>query len=257
MERHPAVAGGGAQDGPVVVEGALHGPEGHGAAGAALREHQDGAQGPARGSGTATSVPRRCRRSPGAGRAGTAAGPPCTAAPRCSWGHSDTVSPPCPLQGPPSPGPRWHRAAPGLGVTRPHRAAPEEWGPQCPSAPQGGVTGLWVVPRVQGDTREVVAEPCRGIWVPHGVWELPWARGHPWGVGAAPSPTHRRHLRLRRATPSPHELEQELQGPQDPQVPRGRAGAGGSGTLAGVPRAGSCVRKVMVKQWGQAEAARG
>lgn len=205
--------------------------------------------------------PRRCRGAAGAHL--ELAEPVLPRVPRARLllaapGVTVTQCPPrVPHRDPPSPGPRWHRAAPGLGVTRPPRAAREEWGPQCPSAPQGGVTGLWVVPRVQGDTREVVAEPCRGIWVPHGVWELPWARGHPWGVGAAPFPTHRRHLRLRRATPSPHELEQELQGPQDPQVPRGRAGAGGSGTLAGVPRAGSCVRKVTVKQWGQGEAARG
>lgn len=86
--------------------------------------------------------------------------------------------------------------------------------------------------------------------VTRGVWELPRAWGHPGGVRAAPAPTHRRHLRLRRATPSPQELEQELQGPQDPQVPRGRAGAGGSGTLAGDTRAGSCARKVMVSAGG-------
>lgn len=45
VEGHPAIAGGGAQDGPVVVQGALHGPEGHGAAGTALWEHRDGAGG--------------------------------------------------------------------------------------------------------------------------------------------------------------------------------------------------------------------
>lgn len=43
MEGHPAVPGLRAQDGLVVVEGALHGTEGHRAAGAALRERQDGA----------------------------------------------------------------------------------------------------------------------------------------------------------------------------------------------------------------------
>lgn len=91
VEGHPAVAGGGAQDGSVVVERALHGPERHGAAGAALGERHDGAPRSPRGLGTARWLSRRSRRSPAAGRAGTAAGPPCTAAPRCSWGRSDSV----------------------------------------------------------------------------------------------------------------------------------------------------------------------
>lgn len=86
--------------------------------------------------------------------------------------------------------------------------------------------------------------------------------GTPRGGHAAPSPTHRRHLRVRRATPSPQELEQELQGPQGPQVPRagcrrGRAGAGGSGTRASVPRAGPCVEEGDGQRQGWARAAWG
>lgn len=144
MEGHPAVPGLRAQDGLVVIEGALHGTEGHRAAGTALRERQDGAprdgeDGALRGQDRG----RPCRattlaRSPGAGRAGTAAGHPCTAPPRWTYGHSVSAAgtghglPEQPCLHPASPtgsfpisGARMlpsHRAAAGWEATHPHEA---------------------------------------------------------------------------------------------------------------------------------------
>lgn len=105
--------------------------------------------------------------------------------------------------------------------------------------------GCSVVPRTCRDVCGAVAEPRRGIRVSCGVWLL---RGMPRRGRAAPSPTHRRHLRVRRATPSPQELEQELQGPQGPQAPGAscqwdQAGAGGLEICAGIPRPGLCLEK--------------
>lgn len=180
-------------------------------------------------------------------------------APRPPWG-------PAPSSG------SGHRAAAGLGVMdpnggegqgtamshmRPHPAgdAPQDGGggvcppPVLPSEIRlkFGRGAAWC--RGPAGTRAgAVAEPCRaagfGCHVGFGCWGCVGERGTPRGSHAAPSPTHRKHLRVRRATPSPQELEQELQGPQGPQAPRagcrrGRAGAGGSGTHTGVPRAGS------------------
>lgn len=164
MEGHPAVPGRRAQDGLVVVEGALHGTEGHRAAGAALWEWQDGAP-PVRDRGR----PWRCRIPrnahlelaepvlPWVARARLLlGGAAATASARRGRGMAPSSIPACTPRPPrglsPSLGPGHHRAEARLGVMHPHGGAgagttKSPMGPRpSGAAPQVGGSKVWGPP---------------------------------------------------------------------------------------------------------------